>query len=423
MADPAPVQVTRYHARGMAIPSGPAPDADGKLRDIQLIADAALHSLGPHQFLVELLDRVKDVLQADTAAVLLLDRRSQHLIATAASGIEEEVRQGVRVPVGEGFAGRVAAERRPVILDHIDHTNVVNPLLMDKRIRSLIGVPLIASGAVLGVLHAGSVHDRIFNADDAALLQFAADRAALTVQSMQNRGDRAAAEALQQSLIPSALPPIPGAEMAARYIPGNGNVGGDWYDVFPLPAGELCAVIGDVAGSGLWSAVIMGRIRSALRSYALETSDPAEILRRLDRKIQYFESEVMATVLCAVLNQASGELRISSAGHLPPIIAAPGQAAFLADIPPDAPIGVTDAPQRRVTALHVTGGTLLCLFTDGLVERRDRPIDDGFTLLCDALTAGPPDIACVSAMKALIGNESARDDVAVLMLRQLTGPR
>jgi len=394
------------------------PGADDKLREIQLIADATLHGLAPREFLGELLDRVKDALRADTAAILLLDRRSRQLVAAAASGLEEEVRQGVRIPVGQGFAGRIAAERRPVILDRVDHATVRNPLLWDAGVRALIGVPLIAGDAVLGVLHAGSLGSRTFSAEDAALLQLAADRAALAVQSMLHRADRAAAEALQQSLVPAELPPVAGVEMAARYVPGQGTVGGDWYDAFPLPSGELCVVIGDVAGSGLPSAVIMGRMRSALRSYALETTDPAEVLRRLDRKMQYFESELMATVLCAVLDRAAGRLRLSSAGHFPPVAAVPGRPAALAQAAVDVPIGVADAARRRVTSLPIAPGTLLCFFTDGLIERRGEPLDDGLARLCAAVTAGPPEAACASVMKALIGNQPVRDDTAVLMLRQ-----
>ena len=306
----------------------------GRLRDIQTITDAALSRLDDREFLDELLRRAKDVLQAATAAVLL-DAASGTLIATAAAGLEEEVRQGVRIPVGRGFAGRVAAGRRPVIIDHVDHTNVVNPILLDKGIQSLIGVPLIASGQVLGVMHLGSLTERQFTSADAELLQLAADRAALAVQSMLTRDDRIAATSLQGSLVPSGLPAVAGAEMAARYIPGTGTVGGDWYDVFTLPTGELGLVIGDVAGSGLTAAVIMGRMRSSLRSYALQSRDPAEVLALLDRKMQHFEPAAIATVQYAVMVPALDEVRISSAGHLPPVIAIPGQAAQLADLPGD----------------------------------------------------------------------------------------
>jgi phosphoserine phosphatase RsbU/P len=401
----------------MVSPFGPLAGAEGKLRDIRSVTDAALSHLGADDLLAELLVRVKAILDADTVAVLLLDSSGRQLIATAASGLEEEVRQGVRIPVGQGFAGRIAAGRRPVILDHVDHGNVLNPILLDKGIRSLVGVPLLVHGAVIGVLHVGTVHDRVFTADDAALLQLAADRAALAVQSLRSREDRAAAAALQRSLLPSALPVVTGVEAAARYVPGEGQVGGDWYDMFPLPGDELGVVAGDVAGSGLAGAVVMGRMRSVLRAYALEYPDPAEVLAKLDQKMQYFEGEVMATVSYAVLDPASGQLRVSSAGHFPPVIAAPGQRGALAEIAVDAPIGVADAPRRHVTTLDLASGAVLCFFTDGLVERRGEPIDDGITRLCATVVPGSPENICISVMGVLVGSEHPGDDIALLVLR------
>jgi len=127
------------------------------------------------------------------------------------------------------------------------------------------------------------------------------------VQSLRSGENQAAAIALQRSLVPSALPAVRGAEIAARYVPGSGRVGGDWYDVLGLPSGALGLVVGDVAGSGLSAAVIMGRMRSALRAYALKFPGPAEVLGKLDRKMQYFEQgDVMATVSYAVLDPDSG---------------------------------------------------------------------------------------------------------------------
>ena len=395
---------------------------ENRLRDIQSITDAELSRLADHDFLAELLDRTKDILQADTAAILLRDSVSGQLIATAAAGLEEEVRQGVRIPVGRGFAGHIAAEGRPVILDHVDHTTVLNPILLAKGIRSLVGVPLMAGGKVIGVLHVGSLSSRVFTSHDAELLQLAADRAATVVQSLMTRDDSVAVAALQRSLLPSAIPVVAGAQTAARYVAGNGVVGGDWYDVFTLPFGELCVVIGDVAGSGLQAAVIMGRMRSALRAYAVETRDPSEVLRRLDRKMQYFEPDALATVLCAVFDPALDRVHISSAGHFPPVVATPGQAAELADITPDLMIGVAPDAQRQVTTVKVPPGTLLCFYTDGLIERPDQPIDHGLTRLCQAVTAEPPEFACSAVMGALIGREPARDDIALLIFRRQSQP-
>ncbi len=400
------------------MPLGPPEGAEDKLRDIRSVTDAALSHLSADDLLAALLSRVREILEADTAAVLLLDSGGHQLIATAADGLEEEVSQGVRIPVGRGFAGRIAAERRPVILDHVDHSNVLNPILLGKGIRSLAGVPLLVHGAVVGVLHVGTVHDRVFTADDAALLQLAADRAALAVQSLRSREDHAAAIALQRSLVPSALPTVEGVEVAARYVPGIGRVGGDWYDAFRLPSGKLGLVVGDVAGSGLSAAVIMGRMRSVLRAYALESRDPADVLRKLDRKMQYFEEDdVMATVSYAVLDPGSGQLQVSSAGHFPPVIAAAGQTGTLAELAVDPPIGVADTRRRQLTTLALAPGTALCFFTDGLVERRDKPIDDGILQLCQAVKSGPPEDVCNSAMQALVGSQHPGDDIAILAVR------
>jgi len=395
----------------------PVPIED-RLRAIQSITDAALSRLDDRELLAELLDRTREALQADTAAVLLLDSPSGQLVATAAAGLEEEVRQGVRIPVGRGFAGRIAAEKRPVILDHVDHTTVLNPILWAKGIRSMMGVPMMAGGQMIGVLHVGSLTPREFTSHEIELLQLAADRAAAAVQSITARTDRFAAEALQRSLVPSALPAVPGAEMAGRYIPGSGAVGGDWYDVFTLPSGELCVVIGDVAGSGLPAAVIMGRMRSALRAYALETRDPAEALARLDRKMLHFEPNAMASVLYAVIDPALDRMHVASAGHFPPVLAAPGQPAELAEVPAGMLIGILPEAQRPVSTVKIPPGALLCFFTDGLVERPGEVIDEGLARLCGALVAESPDMACSAVMGALVGSEPARDDIALLVMRR-----
>jgi len=391
---------------------------EARLRDIQSITDAALSQLDEPELLAELLDRTREALRADTAAALLLDFSSGQLIATAAAGLEEEVAQGVRIPVGHGFAGRIAAGHQPVVLDRVDHTTVLNPILWAKGIRSMVGVPMVAGGRVIGVLHVGSLTSRRFTGDDVALLQLAADRAAAAVQSMTAQADRAAVTALQRSLVPSALPAVAGADLAARYVPGSGVVGGDWYDVFTLPSGQLCVTVGDVSGSGLSAAVIMGRMRSSLRSYALETTDPAEVLGRLDRKMQYFEPDAMATVLYAVFEPGLARMHVALAGHFPPVIAYPGEPAVLAEVQLGTLIGMAPLARRPVTTVPVPPGTLLCFYTDGLIERPGEVIDEGLDRLCQALTGRPPEEACVAVMGALVGSEPARDDIALLMIQR-----
>ena len=392
--------------------------AEDRLRDIQSVTGATLAHFDDGDLLTDLLDRTRNALQVDTAAILLLDSSSGQLVATAAAGLEEEVRQGVRIPVGRGFAGRIAAERRPVILDRVDHTTVLNPILWVKGIQSMMGVPVVTGGTVTGVLHVGSLTPRVFTDEDVELLQVAADRCAATVRSMDALADRVAVAALQRSLVPSALPAVAGAEMAGRYVPGNGVLGGDWYDVFTLPSGELGVVIGDVAGSGLPAAVIMGRMRSALRAYALETSDPSEVLGRLDRKMQHFEPDALATALYAVIDPGLTRMRVCLAGHLPPVLACPGQPAELADVGTGVMIGIAPQGQRPVSTVRIPPGALLCFYTDGLVERPGELIDDGLARLCRAITAQSAEAACAAVMGALVGGEPARDDIALLMVRR-----
>jgi serine phosphatase RsbU (regulator of sigma subunit)/anti-sigma regulatory factor (Ser/Thr protein kinase) len=397
----------------------PSTADEDRLRRIEFVTDAELAHLDVKDLLGELLDRVRTLLDVDTAAVLLLDPSSTHLVATAARGLEDEVRQGVRIPLGRGFAGRIAAERRPVIIGQVDHSNVLNPILRDKAIRSLLGVPLVAEGTVLGVLHVGTLAPRRFTEEDTHLLQLVADRVALVTRTHQSDVDRAAAEALQHSLMPGTLPQIAGLELTARYVPGQaGGLGGDWYDVFTLPSGRVGIVMGDVVGRGFQAAVIMGRLRSALRAFAREEDDPGEVLERLDGNVQHFEDNVMATVLYAVFEPSLEQVMLTVAGHLPPVLALPGRPGELLALPVDMPVGVSVGPPRRTTVVDLPPGALLFLYTDGLVERRGRSLDEGLERLCAAVRSDDVEETCTTVMSRLVGAESVADDVAVLVARR-----
>ena len=193
----------------MSVKIASARSTEERLRWLEAVTDAGLAQLTVDRLLDELLDKVRELMAVDTAAVLLLDPSQQFLVATAARGIEEEVHQGVRIPLGRGFAGRIAKERHWVAIDHVDHSNVLNPILREKGIASLLGVPLLAGGTVLGVLHVGTLTPRLFTEQDAQLLQMVADRAATATQSRMSRAERAAAAVLQRTLLPAQPPDIP----------------------------------------------------------------------------------------------------------------------------------------------------------------------------------------------------------------------
>ena len=172
-----------------------------QLEYVQAVTDAALAHLELEDLLDELLLRIRPILGADTAAFLLLDEETNELVARAAKGLEEEVEAGVRIPVGGGFAGRVAAERRPVILPDVDHAHVLNPILREKGIKTLLGVPLIARDDVIGVLHVGTLTHRVFDDDDVQLLQLVAERVAVSIERAQLHEDTVALDELQRNFV------------------------------------------------------------------------------------------------------------------------------------------------------------------------------------------------------------------------------
>ena len=166
---------------GSPSPEGRSSASAIALQKLQAVTDAALAHLPLDELLDELLGRIRDALEADTCAVLLLDETGAELVARAAKGLEEEVERGVRIPVGKGFAGRIAAERRAVTIDDLNHAVVVNPILREKGIRSMLGAPLLIEGRVTGVVHVGTLSPRVFTHADVDLLQIVADRAALAI--------------------------------------------------------------------------------------------------------------------------------------------------------------------------------------------------------------------------------------------------
>jgi anti-sigma regulatory factor (Ser/Thr protein kinase)/putative methionine-R-sulfoxide reductase with GAF domain len=405
----------------MSMPAGTGKEAADRLRDIESVTDAGLARLSADDLLDELLERVRDILEVDTAAVLLLDPPAGQLVATAARGLEEEVYQGIRVPLGRGFAGRVAAGKQPVVIEDVRAADVVNPILRSKGIRSLLGVPLLAGDRLLGVLHVGTLVPRKFGAADIDLLQMVADRVALATQARLSDTERRAAVVLQRSLLPERLPQVPGLEAAIRYTAGGeGDVGGDWYDLFTLPSGWVCMTVGDVVGRGLRAAAVMGRLRSAVRAYALSTrSDPAAILDRVDRMLRQFEPGEMATAVLGLLEPSFERLRLSLAGHPAPLVARDNGPATYVDAPVDPPLGVAASVGRRVTTVDLPPGGVVCLYSDGLVERRAVPLDARLRLLRETVSARPAEEVCTTVMVHLIGPDRPADDVALLAVRRL----
>jgi GAF domain-containing protein/anti-sigma regulatory factor (Ser/Thr protein kinase) len=390
-----------------------------ELVQLQAITDIALgRSSIEEDVLSEMLERIRQVLGVDTAAILLLSAEGDELVARAARGLEEEVERGVRIPVGRGFAGRIAEQRKPVLLDDVDHADVLNPLLREKGISTLLGAPLLVEERVIGVLHVGSLEPRAFTPAEVGLLERAADRIALAVDRARQH---TVADLLQRTLLPARLPDVSNLELAARYLAGadDAHVGGDWYDVVLLPKGRVGLVIGDVVSRGVRAAAVMGQMRIALRAYALDGDGPGPVLDRLDRLVRGLGEREMATVAYLVLDPTTGTLDIGVAGHLPPIlIPASGQARVL-DTVHSRPIGVVAARRYEEAQVQLMPGDTLVLYTDGLVERRGAPIDESLREL--TRWAGTEAIESAEQLcDRLIAAAEAdvvADDVAVLVVR------
>jgi serine phosphatase RsbU (regulator of sigma subunit)/anti-sigma regulatory factor (Ser/Thr protein kinase) len=390
-----------------------------RLEDVQRITESALAYLDLDDLLRELLDRVTDILGADTAAVLLVEEGGRTLAARAAKGLEEEVERGFRLPVGRGFAGRVAFTREPVVIEDLNHSSVkpVNPLFQEKGVRSLLGVPLVVETEVIGVLHVGSLTRREFHERDIELLQLVANRVALSIERSRLMVQGQIAATLQRSLLPRQLPQVPGLRMAARYLPAADEtaVGGDWYDVIDLDNQCIGLVIGDVAGHGMAAATFMGQLRSAIRAYALDTDGPGQVITKLADFSHRMHSR-MATVIYATLNLNTWTVRISRAGHpYPLLLRADGSAEFLTETsgPPLGTVGGQVYDEQSVT---LSAGETLLLYTDGLIERRGQQLLQGEKALVEVATAAPdePELKCQAITSQLTKDITMADDIAVL---------
>jgi serine phosphatase RsbU (regulator of sigma subunit)/anti-sigma regulatory factor (Ser/Thr protein kinase) len=405
-----------------AITTGSEP-AGRTLADLQKITDAALAHLALDDLLAELLDRMTEILSTDTAAILLLEENEQMLRARAAKGIEEEVEQGVRIPVGRGFAGRIAAQRRPVAIPDVDHADILNPILRQKGIRSLLGVPLLVEGRVIGVLHVGTLYHREFTPADRDLLQLAADRAALAIEHARLYEQRRVTESVQRSLLPQDIAPIAGLDVAARYLPAASatGLGGDWYDVFPVGGGRVGVAIGDVVGRGLGAATLMAQLRTALRAYAFDGHGPADVLDRVNRMLGHVAPATMTTAAYIVLDLEHQVLTMVSAGHPPPLVITPDGSAHYVPASPGVALGVSRGSRYQEETFDLTAGSTLLVYTDGVVEVRGESLDDGLERLRRlAERKADAERLCDAVLAEMLDTDRPGDDVALLAAHVVT---
>jgi PAS domain S-box-containing protein len=390
---------------------------------MQLLVDAALAHRTLGDIVSDLVTRVRTVLDADSATIFLADEGKLTLVAAAGGSPRESRHQPLAF--GEGFAGRVAARREPLLLQDPEPEELPYPELADLEIDSVIGLPLLAEGEVTGVLTVCCAAPRHFSPDDVSLLRLAADRVALAVDHARvYEREHRIAETLQRSLLPERLPQLPGLAVAARYLPAasEAEVGGDWYDVLPTPSGGVGLVMGDVAGKGLAAASMVGRLRSALRAYALEGHAPARVVEQLNRLIWTEEEESqMATLIYVVVDPAAEELRWVNAGHPPPLLLSDGARPEFLQGGSSVPLGVLPFPEFVEASARIDQGATVVLYTDGLVERPGEHLDAGLKRLAGVVgePPGDPQELCDRVLRELVPDGGAPDDVALLTLHTI----
>jgi serine phosphatase RsbU (regulator of sigma subunit) len=225
---------------------------------------------------------------------------------------------------------------------------------------------------------------------------------------------------LQRSVLPESLPEVLGASITARYRPAERDteVGGDWYDAFALGDGNVVVIIGDVAGHGIEAAALMGRVRNAARAFAVEDPRPAELLRRLDHLLCTLDEDAFVTALAAVVNVHDATLEWARAGHPPALLCRDGRTEYLEDVG-GTPLGSMVRPYESARR-HIGHGALLVWFTDGLVERRARPIDEGLAWLAATVShagAGDLDALCDDLLAERFAGAPSEDDICIVALR------
>lgn len=374
-------------------------------------------------------------LGASGSGLSLVDETATRLRHQVLDGYHTDVKaQWVDVSLRTRSPGpEVLRTGRPLLLSGPDEllrrfpTEQMERFVTASQERAWARLPLATSGRPFGVLALGWLPERPWTDEERAFLRALADLSAQALErALSYERERGTALLLQRSLLPDRLPETPGVHVAGTYQPGSTGVevGGDWYDAFPVAGDRLGLVLGDVRGKGAQAAIVMGQVRAGLRAYAALDPDPALVLSRLDLLVQGLDDlEEIATVAFAVLDPATGVLLHASAGHLPALVRAARGGTREVRGGRGLPLGVR-LDERCTAQDRLQPGEVLLLVSDGLVERRDRGLDEGLAALRVALASGPrsgtaADVDRLGAhLVGLLLDGVPEDDVTVLAVQR-----
>ncbi|WP_432093633.1 SpoIIE family protein phosphatase [Streptomyces sp. bgisy100] len=407
----------------------------GTTLDLRQTAEEVVQALVPQladSADVQLLEEVLNPDETAASAQGMVRRIAAAFTDPDAPDEELAVGRTYRIPPSSVYE-RVVSEGRPLNLYLPDIAALITDPGEERLrgyLRTCLGsarmVPLVARGKVLGAVVATRTRRRErFDEQDNVLIDELVGRAALNIDNARMyTSQREAALTLQRSLTNSALPSVPGLDLTGRYLPASEQeVGGDWFDAIALPGGRTGLVIGDVMGHGIHAAAVMGQLRTAVRTLARHDIPPSEMLRSLDAVVADLGENEMATCVYAVHDPAAGGCLIARAGHPPPAVAdTEGTITFL-DGPSGTPLG-TGGQDFRTERVALPERSLLVMYTDGLIEARDRDIDEGMRQLARSLRhlEDPLPEICDCILGHLLPAGS-QDDVAVLLARPVRPDR
>ncbi|GAB7191914.1 hypothetical protein NUM3379_26220 [Kineococcus sp. NUM-3379] len=380
------------------------------------------------------LDQVQRVIMQRTPAVLGCDGTmvclfaDQRLVVSHVSGYPEEFLEAVRDPerlaacpvADAAVTGRVHFVESPQQL--LERFPAAGFVLTTQGRRAWASLPLVVSGRVIGGWSVAYSAERVFDDDERRLLRTLASHYAQALERARLHGvTHNTAVQLQRALLPAEDLGDLGLPVATHYVPAARGleVGGDFYSVVRLPSGSIAVVIGDVSGHNLAAAAVMGQVRNAMHAYALEGHSPAGVVERVNRLMWTLQIPQFATCAYLELQPGTGAVTIVLAGHPAPVVRPPGGEAHSLDIPPDPPLGVDPDLRCAEHTLLLAPGSLLLLFTDGLVESRDKDIGAGLERLHRVLQQIPPLPQRVvdEVVPAMLPPDTQEDDIAVLALR------
>jgi PAS domain S-box-containing protein len=391
-----------------------------RLEGVGDVTNAAMQSLELNELMRNILARVAWLMKADVAAILL--KRGDRLVSLASIGLDEEVRRSFSLAIGEGYSGGIAATGRPQYLaDAQNDPRVVSQAIKDKGVRSMLGVPLRRGDQLLGVLHVDWLAQRPFDEGEVLFLELVADRVSLALfnADLYTR-QREVAQVLQQEMV--AVPEtIPGLRFghAYRSATEGANVGGDFYDIFPVDDSRVWVVIGDVSGHGIEAATTASLIREITRALTLDDLEPAVVMRKLNRAVIHrLDFRHFATMFIGRLDRRTGDLDYCSAGHPPAyLLRDDGRVERL--LFGNFPVGALLESGYEGHRITLGQGDKLVLYTDGVLEARSGSYFFGEERLAEVLMhAAAPEIVPEQVLAAVDAFSKGRlvDDLAVVCI-------